>query len=75
MREKDPNKLITETSELYGKPLFIFSVKNSIIFTVFGHNELIFPLSQNFVHLLNLLLYFVLVVSLHAADIFARVLD
>ena len=41
------------------------------MFTVFGCNELIFLLLQKFVHLLNVLLYFVLVVFLHAADIIA----
>ena len=44
---------------------------NSIIFTVFGPNELIFSLPQKFVHPLNVLLYSVLVGSLHAADIIA----
>ena len=51
------------------------SVKNSIMFTVFGCNELIFLLLQKFVHLLNVLLYFILVVLLHAADIIARAFD
>ena len=51
------------------------SVKNSIMFTVFGCNELIFLLLQKFVHLLNVLLYFVLVVFLHAADIIACASD
>ena len=41
------------------------------MFTVFGCNELIFLLLQKFVHLLNVLLYFVLVVFLHGADIIA----
>ena len=51
------------------------SVKNSIMFTVFGCNELIFLLLQKFVHLLNVVLYFVLVVFLHAADIIACASD
>ena len=51
------------------------SVKNSIMFTVFGCNELIFLLLQSFVHLLNVLLYFVLVVFLYAPDIIACVSD
>ena len=41
------------------------------MFTVFGCNELILLLLQKFVHLLNILLYFVLVVFLHSADITA----
>ena len=45
---------------------------NSIIFTVLGRNELIFSLSQTFVHLL---LHFVLVVSFHAVDIIACASD
>ena len=45
------------------------------MFTVFGCNELIFLLLQKFVHLLNVLLYFILVVLLHAADIIARAFD
>ena len=45
------------------------------MFTVFGCNELIFLLLQKFVHLLNVLLYFVLVVFLHAADIIACASD
>ena len=48
-----------------------FSRKNFIIFTVFGGNELILLLLQKFVYLLNVLLYFVLVVFFHAADIIA----
>ena len=51
------------------------SVKNSIMFTAFGCNELIFLLLQQFVHLLNVLLYFVLVVFFHAADIIACASD
>ena len=47
------------------------SVKNTLMFTVFGCNELILLLLQKFVHLLNILLYFVLVVFLHSADIIA----
>ena len=45
------------------------------MFTVFGCNEMIFLLLQKFVHLLNVLLYFILVVLLHAADIIARAFD
>ena len=45
------------------------------MFTVFGCNELIFLLLQKFVHLLNILLHFVLVVFLHAADITACASD
>ena len=45
------------------------------MFTVFGCNELIFLLLQKFVHLLNVLLYFVLVVFLHTADIIACASD
>ena len=41
------------------------------MFTAFGCNELVFLLLQRFVHLLIVLLYFVLVVFLHAADIIA----
>ena len=41
------------------------------MFTAFGCNELVFILLQRFVHLLIVLLYFVLVVFLHAADIIA----
>ena len=51
------------------------SVKNSIIFTVFGCNELILVLLQKFIHLLDVLLYFVLVVFPHAADIIACASD
>ena len=51
------------------------SVKNSIMFTVFGCNELIFLLLQKFVHLLNALFDFVFVVFLHAADIIACASD
>ena len=43
--------------------------------TVFGCNELIFLLLQKFAHLLNVLLYFVLAVFLHAADIIACASD
>ena len=39
--------------ELYDEPLLNSSVKNSIIFTVFGCNELILLLLQKFFHLLN----------------------
>ena len=41
------------------------------MFIVLGCNELIFLLLQRFVHLLNVLLHFVLVVFLHVADIIA----
>ena len=41
------------------------------MFTAFGCNELVFLLLQRLVHLLIVLLYFVLVVFLHAADIIA----
>ena len=41
------------------------------MFTAFGCNELVFLLLQRFVHLLIVLLHFVLVVFLHAADIIA----
>ena len=37
--------------------------------TVFGCNQLILLALQKFVHLLNVLLYFVLALFLHAADI------
>ena len=63
-----PKADLAETSELYDKPLLNSPVKNSIIFTVFGCNELILLLLQKFVHLLNVLLCFVLVVFLHGAD-------
>ena len=45
------------------------------MFTVFVNNELLFFLLQKFVHLLNVLLYIVLLVFLHAADITACASD
>ena len=51
------------------------SVKNSIIFTVFDYNELILLLQRKFVHLSNVLLYFVFVVFSYAADIIACASD
>ena len=57
------------------KPHLNSSVKNSIIFIVFDCNELILLLLQRFAHLLNVLLYFVLVVFHHAADIIACASD
>ena len=70
-RRQWPKADLAETSELHDKPLLNFSRKNFIIFTVFGGNELILLLLQKFVYLLNVLLYFVLVVFFHAADIIA----
>ena len=62
---------LAETSEVYRKPLLNSSVKNSIIFTVFNCNEFILFLLQKFVHLLNEVFYFVLLVFCHAVDIIA----
>ena len=70
-----PKTDLAETSELYDKPLLNSSVKNSIVFAVFGFNELILILLQKFVHLLNVLLYFVFVVFFHATDIIACASD
>ena len=74
-KRQRPKAYLAETSELYDKIILNSSVKNSIMFTVFGCNELIFLLLQSFVNLLNILLYFVLVVFLHATDIIACVSD
>ena len=66
---------LAETSEVCRKPLLNSSVKNSIIFTVFNCNEFILFLLQKFVHLLNEVFYFVLLVFRHTADIIACASD
>ena len=50
-------------------------IKNSVIFTVFGCNKLILFLLQKFANLLNVMLYFVLVVFIHSADLIACASD
>ena len=69
-----PPNLCT-ASKLYDNPLLNSFVKISIIFTIFGCNELIHPLLQKIVHFLNLLFYLVLKTPLHAADIIACASD
>ena len=66
---------LAETSEVCRKPLLNSSVKTSIIFTVFNCNEFILFLLQKFVHLLNEVFYFVLLVFRHTADIIACASD